>query len=241
MKNTSSQASRRLQDTPTLHLGCAPNPQLSQARFQSSLVQCPGSGSSDLRPPPLQRQSLPHAGVAVWPWEPVLARLSADIPQRAEMRWRWGGTWFGKLASVGSQRFRALLLPGNCHLSPLSSSLSLPGASVFPPEQFSKGQKTPPLLPYLLQSGLVASAWPRLMNTGFPEVGSVSRSSEITRPNHTPQGLLFPETVQKSLNYSEWPRKTWVLQYRSLGAFPFPPPTSWSKAWPPATREWQAG
>ena len=51
--------SRRLQDAPTLHLGCAPNPQLSQARSQSSLVQDPGSGSSDLRPLPLQRQSPP--------------------------------------------------------------------------------------------------------------------------------------------------------------------------------------
>ena len=117
-----------------------------------------GGLPGDLRPPPLQKQSLPHAGVAVWPWEPVLARLSADIPQQAEMRWRWGGTWFGKLASVGSQRLRALLLPGNCHLSPLSFSLSLPGASVFPPEQFSKGQKTLPLPPYLLQSGLVTSS-----------------------------------------------------------------------------------
>lgn len=177
----------------------------------------------------------------MWPWEPVLAKLSAINPQWAEMRWRWGGTWFGRLDSVGSQRLRALLLPGNSHLSPLSSSLSLPGASVFPPEQFSKGQKTPPHLPCLLQSGLVTSSWTRLMDIGFPEVSSVSPSSEITRPNHTPQGLLFPETVQRSLNYPEWPRKIWVPAIQTLGAFPFFPPSSWSQAWPPATREWQAG
>ena len=35
--------------------------------------------------------------------------------------------------------------------------------------------------------------------------------------------------------------RTYGYLLRSLGAFPFPPPTSWSKAWPPATREWQAG
>lgn len=51
----------------------------------------------------------------------------------------------------------------------------------------------------------------------------MSPSSEITHPNHTPQGLLFPETVQKSLNYSEWPRKTWVPPIQIIGTFPLPP------------------